>query len=88
MKAGLYVLWAATLLAGCATPAYRAIEQECTPAALADYPINKVQVVQNRQRVIHVTTGMRSGSRPKRVGAQNGHRLMRCQFMRAALWQR
>ncbi len=60
MKAGLYVLLVATLLAGCATPAYRAVEQECTPAAFADYPIHKVQVVQHRQRVIHVSTGMRS----------------------------
>jgi hypothetical protein len=60
MKAGLCVLLTATLLAGCATPAYRAVEQECTPAAFADYPINKVQVVQHRQRVIHVSTGMRS----------------------------
>ena len=54
------VLVGAALLSGCATKAYRAVEQECKPAAFADYPINPVQVVQTRQRVIHVSTGMRS----------------------------
>ncbi len=51
---------ACVLLSGCATPAYRAVEQECAPAAFADYPVNKVQMVQQRQRVVHVSTGMRS----------------------------
>jgi len=54
------VLVGAALLSSCATKAYRAVEQECTPAAFADYPVNKVQVVQTRQRVIQVSTGMRS----------------------------
>ena len=59
MKVWFFVL-AAALLTGCATKAYRAVEAECAPQALADYPENKVQVVQTRQRVIHVSTGMRS----------------------------
>ena len=50
----------ATLLTGCATQAYRAVEAECAPQAWVDYPENKLQVVQTRQRVIHVSTGMRS----------------------------
>ena len=59
MKAGVLVLVAA-LLTGCATKAYRAVESECAPQAWADYPQSKVQVVQTRQRVIHVFTGMRN----------------------------
>ncbi len=50
----------ALLLTGCATKAYRAVESECAPQAWADYPERKVQVVQTRQRMIHVSTGMRS----------------------------
>jgi hypothetical protein len=48
------------MLTGCATKAYRAVERECAPQAWADYPENKVQVMQTRQRVIHVATGMRN----------------------------
>ena len=59
MKVWFLVL-AIALLSGCATKAYRAVESECAPQAWADYPENKVQVVQTRQRVIHVSTGMRS----------------------------
>ena len=59
MKAGVLVL-AIALLTGCATKAYRAVESECAPQAWADYPQSKVQVVQTRQRVIHVFTGMRN----------------------------
>ena len=59
MKIGALVS-AAVLLTGCATKAYRAVESECGPQAWADYPENKVQVVQTRQRVIYVSTGMRS----------------------------
>ena len=59
MKIWFFVL-ATVLLSGCATKAYRAVESECAPAAWIDYPENKVQVVQTRQRVIHVSTGMRS----------------------------
>jgi hypothetical protein len=59
MKLWFLVLTTA-LLTGCATKAYRAVEAECAPQAWADYPENKVQVVQTRQRVIHVSTGMRS----------------------------
>ena len=55
-----YILGVTVLLAGCATQAYRAVEGECAPQAWADYPENKVQVVQTRQRVIHVSTGMRN----------------------------
>jgi hypothetical protein len=55
-----WVLVLAVLLTGCATKAYRAVESECAPQAWADYPENKVQVVQTRQRVIHVTTGMQN----------------------------
>jgi hypothetical protein len=46
------------LLTGCANKAYRSVENECAPQAWADYPENKVQVVQTRQRVIYVSTGM------------------------------
>ncbi len=59
MKVWFLVL-TATLLTGCATQAYRAVEAECAPQAWVDYPENKLQVVQTRQRVIHVSTGMRS----------------------------
>jgi hypothetical protein len=59
MKAGVLML-ATVLLTGCATQAYRAVESECAPQAWADYPQSKVQVVQTRQRVIHVATGMRN----------------------------
>jgi hypothetical protein len=59
MKRWILIL-AAVLLTGCATKAYRAVEGECAPQAWADYPQNKVQVVQTRQRVIHVSTGMRN----------------------------
>jgi hypothetical protein len=59
MKTWVLVL-ATLLLTGCATKAYRAVESECEPQAWVDYPENKVQVVQTRQRVIHVSTGMRS----------------------------
>lgn len=58
MKTWVFVL-ASVLLAGCATQAYRAVESECSPQAWADYPENKVQVVQTRQRVVQVLTGMR-----------------------------
>jgi hypothetical protein len=56
----LFLVLATLLMTGCATKAYRAVEGECASQALADYPENKVQVVQTRQRVIHVSTGMRS----------------------------
>ncbi len=59
MKVGFLIL-ATLLLTGCATKAYRAVEAECAPQAWLDYPESKVQVVQTRQRVIHVATGMRS----------------------------
>ena len=59
MKTWVLVL-ATVLLTGCATKAYRAVERECAPQAWADYPENKVQVVQTRQRVIDVATGMRN----------------------------
>jgi hypothetical protein len=59
MKTWVLVL-ATVLLTGCATQAYRAVESECAPQAWADYPENKMQVVQTRQRVIHVATGMRN----------------------------
>ncbi len=55
-----YLVWATVLLTGCATKAYRAVEGECKPQAWADYPESKVQVVQTRQRVIHVATGMQN----------------------------
>jgi hypothetical protein len=60
MRIGLAIIMGLLLLSGCATKAYRAVEHECTPAALADYPENKVQVIQTRQRMVHVATGMRS----------------------------
>ncbi len=59
MKTWVLVL-ATVLLTGCATKAYRAVEGECAPQAWADYPESKVQVVQTRQRVLHVATGMQS----------------------------
>jgi hypothetical protein len=36
------------------------VESECVPQAWADYPESKIQMVQTRQRVIHVSTGMRN----------------------------
>ena len=60
MRIGLAIIMGLLLLSGCATKAYRAVEHECTPAALADYPENKVQVIQTRQRMVNVATGMRS----------------------------
>jgi hypothetical protein len=36
------------------------VERECSPAAFADYPENKTQVIEARQRVIHVATGLRN----------------------------
>ena len=59
MKLWLLVL-ATALLTGCATKAYRAAEGECAPQAWSDYPEQKVQMVQTRQRVIHVATGMQN----------------------------
>lgn len=59
MKALIFIL-ASVVLSGCATPAYRAVKQECTPAAFADYPLNQVEVVQTRQRLVHVWTGLRN----------------------------
>jgi hypothetical protein len=59
MKTWVLVL-ATVLFTGCATKAYRAVESECAPQAWADYPENKMQVVQTRQRVIHVSTGMQN----------------------------
>ncbi len=57
----LWVLVLATLmLTGCATKAYRAVENECKPQAWADYPEHKVHTVQTRQRLIHVATGMQN----------------------------
>ncbi len=55
-----FLVWATVLLTGCATQAYRAVEAECAPQAWTDYPENKVQVVQTRQRVIYVSTGLRN----------------------------
>ena len=54
------LLLATLLLTGCATKAYRAVESECAPQAWSDYPEQKMQMVQTRQRVIHVTTGMQN----------------------------
>jgi hypothetical protein len=55
-----FLMLAIVLLTGCATKAYRAVEGECKPQAWADYPESKVQVIENRQRVIHIATGMRN----------------------------
>jgi len=55
------VIWMGLmLLSGCATQAYRAVEHECKPSAWAEYPENKIQVVETRQRVMNVSTGMRN----------------------------
>ena len=59
MKTWVLVL-ATLLLTGCATKAYRAVEGECAPQAWVDYPEQKVQMVQTRQRVMHVATGMQN----------------------------
>ena len=59
MKVWFFVL-ATLLLTGCATKAYRSVESECAPQAWADYPLSQVQVIQTRQRAIHVSTGMRN----------------------------
>jgi hypothetical protein len=48
------------LLSGCATKAYRSVERECAPAAFSDYPENKMQVIENRQRIVNISTGLRS----------------------------
>ena len=53
------MLVGAFVLSGCATKAYRVVENECTPAAFADYPENKIQVIETRQRVVNISTGMR-----------------------------
>jgi hypothetical protein len=59
MKLWFFVL-ATALLTGCATKAYRVVEGECAPQAWTDYPESKAQVLQTRQRVIYVSTGMRN----------------------------
>jgi hypothetical protein len=59
MKLWVFVL-ATALLTGCATKAYRVVEGECAPQAWTDYPESKAQVLQTRQRVIYVSTGMRN----------------------------
>ena len=59
MKLWLAV-WMGLMLSGCATQAYRAVEKECSPAAFADYPVDQVRRLETRQRVIQVSTGMRS----------------------------
>ncbi len=56
----LFLVLAVLLMTGCATKAYRAVEGECKPQAWADYPESKVQVVQTRQRLINVATGMQN----------------------------
>jgi hypothetical protein len=56
----LFLVLAILLMTGCATKAYRAVEGECKPQAWADYPESKVQVVQTRQRLINVATGMQN----------------------------
>ena len=59
MKLWVFVL-ATAVLTGCATKAYQVVEGECAPQAWTDYPESKAQVVQTRQRVIYVSTGMRN----------------------------
>jgi alpha-tubulin suppressor-like RCC1 family protein len=59
MKLWVLVL-ATSLLTGCATKAYRAVEGECKSQAWLDYPEQKVQAVQTRQRWVHVATGMQN----------------------------
>jgi hypothetical protein len=56
----VWVILVGLLLTGCATKAYRAVEHECAPVAWAEYPENKIQVVETRQRLINVSTGMRN----------------------------
>lgn len=60
-----YALCLLMCLSGCATEAYRAVERECSPAALQDYPVYRVTVIQTRQRVIQVPTGLRNCSTVK-----------------------
>jgi len=60
-----FLLLVTVLLSGCATEAYRAAAQECSPAALRDYPVNLLQVIQTRQRVIQVGTGLHTCSTVK-----------------------
>ena len=45
------------LLAGCATPEYKAAYQECSPGAFSQYPEDKVRSFEMRQRWIQVPTG-------------------------------
>ena len=56
----LWISLAVVVLSGCATQAHRAVQQECAQTALMDYPVNQIQMVQTRQRVVHVSMGMSS----------------------------
>jgi len=44
-------------LAGCATPQYRNAQQECTPAAMRQYPVVNVMQPVTRTRAVQVPTG-------------------------------
>ena len=61
----VYALGLLMCVSGCATEAYRAAAQECSPEAWRDYPVNRIQVIQTRQRVIQVGTGLQSCSSVK-----------------------
>ncbi|PIT78880.1 hypothetical protein [Limnohabitans sp. B9-3] len=48
------------VLGGCATPEYKAAYQTCSPGAFSQYPEDKVQTFEMRQRWVQVATGQLS----------------------------
>lgn len=53
-------LWGVMLVVGlsaCATPEFRSAMGECTQGAFVKYPVEEVQTVVNRSRLVEVPTG-------------------------------
>jgi hypothetical protein len=47
----------ALALSGCATKEYYAVQDECTPGAYQQFPVNQVQMYVPRTRTVQVATG-------------------------------
>ena len=45
-------------LCACATPEYKAAQGECTPGAINKFPIQEVQTLVNRTRMLQVPSGL------------------------------
>jgi len=62
MKTFIFSCLCVTLLTlgGCATPEYKAAYSECSPGAFSQYPEDKVQTFEMRQRWVQVATGQMS----------------------------